>query len=113
MNISSVTRDVRLTMAPRPTPGKMYELLPCRGTNVRPPRVTGSNGDPQAKSARPSDHLYACSAVHSDCDVGLDSAKIIGRGLSCVILRTTASLKVPPTAATPMMHVGLSASIAV
>jgi hypothetical protein len=32
MNISSVMRDVRDTMAPSPTPGKMYELFPCRGT---------------------------------------------------------------------------------
>ena len=48
MNIASVMRDVRETIAPSPTPGKMYELLPCRGTSVRPPIETGSNGLPQA-----------------------------------------------------------------
>jgi hypothetical protein len=47
--------------------------------------VTGSNGEPQANSARPSDQRYACVAVHSAFDVGLDSANTIGRLLSDAI----------------------------
>ena len=52
-----------------------------------PSSVTGSNGLPQANSARPSVHAYACSAVHSDFDVGLDSANTIGRSLIRAIVR--------------------------
>lgn len=59
-------------------------LFPCPGINVRPSsRVTGANGDPEAKIALPSVYLYASSAVHSALDVGLESAKIIGlQGIS-------------------------------
>ena len=102
-------RDVRETIAPSPTPGKMYELLPWRGTKVWLPSVTESNGEPQANSARPSDQRYACVAVHSALDVGFDSAKTMGRLLSADIVRTISSVKAPPTAATPMIAVGRSA----
>ena len=50
---------------------------------------------PLATMARPSDHRYACSAVHSDLLVGLESGKMIGRGLSRDIAFTTASVNVP------------------
>ena len=39
--------------------------------------VTGANGEPLAKITRPSVHLYACSAVHSDRCVGFDMAKML------------------------------------
>jgi len=112
MNISSVTSLVPLAIAPSPTPGKMYELLHWRGTNALPPTLTGSNGEPHAKSALPSDHRYACSAVHSDLDVGFDSANTIGRACSAAIFRTMSSVNAPPTAATPTMAVGRSADTA-
>ena len=51
--------------------------------------------------------------MHSDCDVGLDSAKTIGRSLIFAISSSTARVNVPPTAATPMMPVGLSVLMAV
>jgi hypothetical protein len=47
--------------------------------------------------------------VHSDFDVGLESAKDIGRSFCAAIVRTTSSVKAPPTAATPMMAVGRNA----
>src|SRR6478736_7108827 len=106
MNISSVTRLAPDAITPRPTPGKMYELLPCRGTWVRPSRITGSNGEPHANSARPSDQRYACVAVHSALDVGFESANTIGRLLSEAMVRTTSSVKAPPTAETPTIAVG-------
>ena len=112
MNISSVTRRVPLTMAPRPTPGKMYELLPWRGTNVLPPSCTGSYGLPHANSARPSVWRYASSAEHSAFEVGLDSAKMIGRLLICAIVCKTSGVKVPPTAATPIIALGFKSRTA-
>ena len=63
-------------------------------------------GEPQANSTRPSDQRYAWVAVHSDLEVGFESANTIGRLLSAAIVRTTSSVKAPPTAATPMMAVG-------
>jgi hypothetical protein len=37
INILSVTRRAPDAMMPRPTPGKMYELLVCAATKLRPP----------------------------------------------------------------------------
>jgi hypothetical protein len=74
-----------------------------------PPCSTGSNGLPEANSARPFDHAYACSAVHSDLDVGFDSANTIGRSLMAHIASITSRVNVPAVAATPMMAVGFSA----
>src|SRR5512134_1959359 len=109
MNIESVTDVAPTAIAPSPTPGKMYELFPWRGTNLRPAISTGSNGLPDANNARPSLHRYACGAVHSAFDVGFDSAKMIGRSLNDDIARTTSSVNVAGVAATPMIAVGRSA----
>src|SRR3954470_18115044 len=95
-NISSVIRVAPLTSAPSPTPGKMYELLHCPGTNTCPRYETAGNGLPLAKIARPSVQAYACSAVHSDCEVGLESAKTIGRGRWVAKVLSTSRVKVPP-----------------
>ena len=51
--------------------------------------------------------------MHSACEVGFDSAKTIGRLLNFAISSSTSGVKVPPTAATPMMPVGFSVLIAV
>ena len=67
-----------LTLAPRPKPGKMYMLLHWLGYRSWPFTGTGSNGEPVATMARPSDHAYASAAVSSADDVGLDKGKIIG-----------------------------------
>ena len=75
--------------------------------------VTGSKGLPQANSARPSVQRYASSAVHSDCDVGFDSANTIGRALIRAMSCRTSGVNVPPTAATPMIAVGASVLTAV
>jgi hypothetical protein len=80
---------------------------------VRPAlSVSGANGEPDANSTRPPVHSIACSKVHSDWLVGLDSGKMMGRGLSSAISRTAASLNAPPIVLTPMSAVGLSARIA-
>ena len=62
-------------------------------------------------------HSYACAAVHSALEVGLLSANTSsggepGRGaaLRAVNSRTTASLKIPACALTPMSAVGLMTS---
>src|SRR5450759_651281 len=96
-NISSVTRVASLVITPSPTPGKMYELLLCPGTKVFPLYVTGSNGLPLANTARPSDHVYASSAVHSDFEVGFERAKMIGRWFMRAIASTTGLLTVSYT----------------
>jgi len=95
MNISSVTRDAPTAITPRPTPGKMYALFPCPGTNTRPPHSTGANGLPDANTARPPDHSYARAAVHSAFDVGFDNAKITGRSFTSPIRRTTSCVNAP------------------
>ncbi len=41
--------------------------------------MTLAKGEPLANIALPFVALYAYSAVHSDLDVGLDKANIIGR----------------------------------
>ena len=66
------------TLAPSPTPGKIYMLLHCDGWNVFPPSVTGSKGLPVATIARPSVHVYASSGVISVAEVGFDSGITIG-----------------------------------
>ncbi len=45
---------------------------------LTPSMVTGSKGEPEAKIALPWVHRWACSAVHSEREVGFDSGKIIG-----------------------------------
>ena len=67
-----------LTLAPRPKPGKMYMLLHWLGYRSCPFTCTGSNGEPVATMARPSDQAYASAAVSSADDVGFDKGKIIG-----------------------------------
>lgn len=57
----------------------MYMLLVWLGVIFLPLMTTGANGEPDATTARPSVHVYACSAVHSAWEVGLDSGKMMGR----------------------------------
>ena len=45
--------------------------------------------------ALPPVHEYACSAVHSDLEVGLDNAKMIGCSFISPIFLTIDSLKAP------------------
>ena len=40
--------------------------------------TTSGKGEPLAKMARPPVAAWACSAVHSDREVGLDSGKMMG-----------------------------------
>jgi hypothetical protein len=46
--------------------------------------------------------------VHSDWEVGFDSANTIGRSLSRAIASITSHVNAPPIAATPMIAVGRS-----
>src|SRR5512140_1367289 len=102
----SVTRRHRDTVSPRPTPGKMNALFPCPIRNCLPRYETGANGLPVATMARPSDHRTASFGVHSDFAVGLDSGKMIGRGLLADMRRITFSVKVPGTPEVPRRTVG-------
>src|ERR1017187_2765738 len=90
----------------------MYKLLHWPGTNRWLPYCTGWKGLPLANTARPADHWYASSAVHSEREVGLDSAKMIGRWLMRAIASMTLWLKAFATVLTPTIMVGLSDSIA-
>jgi hypothetical protein len=64
-NISSVT-----IVAQQPTlPAQRILTFPLG-------KVTGSKGLPDVNMALPLLQLYACPAVHSALDVGLDKAKI-------------------------------------
>ena len=62
--------------------------------------------------ARPSVPAYACSAVHSAFDVGLDSASTIGRACSRAIALSTSLVNVLGVPDTPMIACGLSNSTA-
>src|ERR1700745_3232218 len=95
-----------------PMAGKMETCLPWPGTKCLPPTVSGGNGLPLAKIARPFDQVYASSAVHSDRDVGLEYGKMIGRSLISEIASITFWLNSFGTVLTPMMPVGLRALIA-
>ncbi len=55
-NIASLMTRARVTIAPRPRPGKMIALLACPIVYEMPSCKTGSNGLPVAISARPSVH---------------------------------------------------------
>ena len=55
----------------------------------------GGNGDPEAKSTRPSVCSTASWKEHSESLTGLERGKIIGRGLSAAIAWITAVLNEP------------------
>ena len=93
-------------------PGNTYALLPCAGRNTEPRYVTGANGLPLAKIARPPDHSYAWSAVHSAREVGFDNAKITGRELISLNRSTTAWVNVAGAPVAPISTCGLIASMA-
>ena len=67
----------------------MKTLFPCPGVNVLPLYVTGAKGLPLAKIALPLLHVYACSAVHSEWEVGFEYGKIIGHSFIELIFSTT------------------------
>mmetsp|Transcript_47998 Transcript_47998/g.120790 ORF Transcript_47998/g.120790 Transcript_47998/m.120790 type:complete len:290 (+) Transcript_47998:152-1021(+) len=107
-NMRSVTSVAWTSSTPRPTPGKMYALLPCPGTYRTPLCSPAGMGDPDAYSTRPSVHCMACAAVHSALDVGLDSAKMTGRSLLAAISRQMPSVNTPAIADTPISTLGFS-----
>mmetsp|Transcript_3991 Transcript_3991/g.14503 ORF Transcript_3991/g.14503 Transcript_3991/m.14503 type:complete len:214 (+) Transcript_3991:196-837(+) len=113
-NKSSVTWDAPVSAAAYPSAGNTYALFACAGNTFTPSRwrVTGSNGEPLAKTTLPSVHRMACSNVHSALEVGFDSGKMIGRSFNAAMAFTTSSLNAPPMVLTPMSAVGLMASIA-
>ena len=90
-------------------PGRCTSCCPGAARSVLPPRSPGRTGCRRRRARGPRLHLYACSAVHSDFDVGFESAKMIGRSLIAPSRARTSSVNAPPAAATPMMAVGLSA----
>ena len=72
-----------------PIAGKMKTLFPCPGVNVFPLKVTGAKGLPLAKIAFPLLDVYACSAVHSERDVGFENGKMTGRSLTALMFSMT------------------------
>ena len=77
-----------------------------------PSRLIGGNGDPDAKSTRPSVASKASWKVHSDLEVGFERGKMIGRGLFTIILRIISAVKAPLMVETPISTVGFKVSIA-
>ena len=83
-------------------------MFACAGYNVSPPaRLSGGNGDPDAKTTSPFVQLTACSNVHSASGVGFDSGMITGRGFRAAMRLTTASSNAPAIVETPIKAVGL------
>src|SRR6266853_4666645 len=78
---------------------------------LRPPWLTGANGEPDAIRARPSVQRIRSSGVASDFEVGFESGKIIGRSTFRAISRTIGSEKAPRTVEKPISAVALIFSI--
>ena len=57
---------------------RTHLLLHCEDAATVPPSSMSGKGEPLAKMARPPVAAWACSAVHSDREVGLDSGKMMG-----------------------------------
>jgi len=93
--IESVTLEALARMAPSPRPGNIYILLPWPGYSVVSPYSIDGNGDPEAKSTRPSVFSTASWKEHSESFEGLESGKMMGRGLSAAIAWMTAGLNAP------------------
>ena len=74
--------------------------------------MAGGKGLPLAKMAFPADQRYASSAVHSDLEVGFDSAKTMGRSFMRDIASMTRWSNALGTVETPTMAVGRMASSA-
>ena len=53
-------------------------MLHCEEAIVVPSITTSGKGEPLAKMARPPVAAWACSAVHSDREVGFESGKTMG-----------------------------------
>ena len=79
-NISLVTRRALEDMMPRPTPGKMNELLHWPTFITLFSNITAGNGLPVAISARPPVQLTRSMGSASHLEVGFDSGKIMGLG---------------------------------
>mmetsp|Transcript_150 Transcript_150/g.389 ORF Transcript_150/g.389 Transcript_150/m.389 type:complete len:231 (-) Transcript_150:310-1002(-) len=104
----SVICSIFATDAASPMPGNRNILLHCEGNRVTPSSsVTGSKGEPAAKTAFPLVHLYACSAVHSALLFGFERGKMKGCSVCFATSFTTSSVKMPPTALSPIRMVGL------
>ena len=63
--------------------------------------VTGPKGDPEANTDRPLVQVYACSAVHSAFEVGLERANTNGLLFSDAISSTISLVNELPCALTP------------
>jgi len=70
-------------------------LLPWPGYNIEPPYSMGGNGEPEAKRTWPSVFSTASWKEHSESFTGLESGKMMGRGLSAAIALMTAGLNEP------------------
>ena len=86
-------------------------LLHWLGYRSCPFTGTGSNGEPVATMARPSDQAYASAAVSSADDVGFDNGKIIGVSTCRHMLRIAASEIVPLRPLTPRIRSGFTSPI--
>ena len=101
-------RTIRSTGHPAPS---LAARRTCPGTYVLPSGLTtGAKGEPDANTAVPRDQSIASCAVHSDLDVGLDSANTRGAACAAAIASTTACVKAAGCAETPMSAVGRSAA---
>merc|ERR1719476_830358 len=86
----------------------MYLLLHCEEAMVSPPTTTSGKGDPLAKMVVPPVAAWACSAEHSDRDVGLERGKMMGWGSFSFMAVRTSSVKSPPQADSPIRMFGLT-----
>ena len=76
-------------------PGKMYILFPCPGTYLLPSNSCSEKGEPDAKSTDPPLCSMAFWNVHSARLMGLDSGKMMGRGLRVAIALMMSFVKAP------------------
>ena len=105
-NIESVTRLASLISTPRPTPGNTNALLHWPMTCLWPLYTTGSNGEPVATRARPSECSKASDGVHSALLVGLLRGKMMGRSQWSAMARMAAGVKSPGWPVVPIRTVG-------
>ncbi len=84
----------------------MYALFAWATAFLCPSQSTEPNGLPLANTTRPFVARNAWAGVHSACEVGLDIAKTIGRGLRSAIARSTGSVNRPDCPDSPTNAVG-------
>src|SRR5580692_9576739 len=72
---------------------------------LRPSNWTGGKGEPVATRARPFVQRYKSAGRASECSVGFDRGKMMGRSTLAAISRTTGSVKADPIVERPMRTV--------